>query len=112
MSGITKTVPQKKGEQAVNQLYDGSMTEFEFHMRGKPGKLDVGDYVYTIWQNELVGRCQVTRIVLNVRNPETDKVQTLIYVSCPGERLGTPIPYDGHRGTRYYKGPDWDSLKG
>jgi hypothetical protein len=28
-------------------------------------------------------------------------------VAAPGERLATPIPKQGHRGTRYYDGADW-----
>jgi len=57
MSGITKTIPQKDGIEAVEALYDGRIGEFEFHMAGKPSRLNVGDYVYTIWQDMLVGRC-------------------------------------------------------
>ena len=36
MSGITKTIPQKAGIDAVEALYDGRVGEFEFHMAGKP----------------------------------------------------------------------------
>ena len=107
MSGISKTIPQKEGKTAVDQLYDGSITEFELHMRGKPSKLTVGEYVYTIWQDELVGRCQITHMAYDVVNPNSGKKQTLIYVACPGEKLGSPIPHKGHRGTRYYDGEAW-----
>lgn len=106
MSGISKTIPQNR-EDSADWLFDGSVSEFEFHMRGKPSKLDVGDYVYTIWQDECLGRCKITRILLDQKHPRTGKVQTLIYVACPGERLKTPIPMKGHRGTRYYDGADW-----
>ena len=34
-SGITKTIPQKDGVEAVEALYDGRVGEFEFHMAGK-----------------------------------------------------------------------------
>ena len=51
--GITKTIPQSKGIAAVNTLYDGSINEFEFHMAGNPSKLSVGDYVYTIFQDQI-----------------------------------------------------------
>lgn len=108
MSGISKTIPQKKGVGAMEQLYDGSIAEFDFHMRGKPSRLEVGQYVYTIWQDELVGRCQITRFEYDVIDPQSGKKQTLIYVACPGERLGMPIPKKGHRGTRYYDGADWN----
>ena len=107
MSGISKTIPQKEGQSAVDQLYDGSITEFEFHMRGKPSRLAVGEYVYTIWQDELVGRCQITHMAYDVVDPDSGKKQTLITVTCPGEKLGSPIPHKGHRGTRYYDGTDW-----
>lgn len=109
MRGITKTVPQKEGRQAVDQLYDGSITEFEFHMRGKPSRLVEGDYVYTIYQDMLEGRCKVKEIILGVTNPVSGKVQTLIMVDCPGERLEPPVPKKGHRGTRYTEGEDWHS---
>ena len=55
--GITKTIPAKRGQAGVDCLYDGSLDEFEFHMAGKPSKLNEGDYVYTIFNDELVGRC-------------------------------------------------------
>ena len=34
MSGITKTIPQKEGIEALEVLYDGPVGEFEFHMAG------------------------------------------------------------------------------
>jgi hypothetical protein len=107
MSGITKTIPQKHGIEAVNTLYDGPVGEFEFHMAGKPSKLKVGDYVYTIWDNMLIGRLTITRIETGAVNPQSGKPRSLIFVATPGERLAEPIPRQGHRGTRYYDGADW-----
>ena len=105
--GITKTIPAKRGLEGVAALYDGSLTEFEFHMAGKPSRLKVGDYVYTIFNNELVGRLQVKELIGGAVNPDSGKPRTLVMVSCPGERLTVPIPRQGHRGTRYYDGADW-----
>ena len=107
MSGITKTIPQKAGVAFMNSLYDGSVDEHEFHMAGTPSRLNEGDYVYTIWENMLVGRCRITRLEGGASNPNSGKPRTLIYVACPGERLEQPIPRAGHRGTRYYDGADW-----
>ena len=105
--GITKTIPQKEGEEAITSLYDGSLSEFEFHMAGKPSKLHVGDYVYTIWQDKLVGRLKIKAFVAGAVNPNSGKARTLIMVEAPGEKLATPIPKQGHRGTRYYDGAEW-----
>ncbi|MEZ4712883.1 MAG: hypothetical protein R3A44_37185 [Caldilineaceae bacterium] len=105
--GITKTIPQKHGEEAYTSLYDGSLSEFEFHMAGKPSKLKVGDYVYTIWQNELVGRLKIKAFINDEVNPDSGVARTLIIVDAPGEKLATPIPKQGHRGTRYYDGAEW-----
>ncbi len=107
MSGITKTIPQKYGVEAVNSLYEGKKREYEFHMAGKPSRLNIGDYVYTIWDNQLIGRLEITRIDTGAVNPKSGKPRSLIYVSTPGERLAKPIPRKGHRGTRYYDGVDW-----
>lgn len=107
MSGISKTIPQTRGRAEVDMLYDGSINEFEFHMAGSPSRLAVGDYVYTIFENELVGRCQITALIGGARNPDSGKPRTLVMVRCPGERLATPIPHQGHRGTRYYDGAQW-----
>jgi len=107
MSGITKTIPQKDGIEAVEALYDGRVGEFEFHMAGKPSRLNIGDYVYTIWGDMLVGRCQITRIELGAVNPESGKARSLIFVKTPGEKLENPYPQKGHRGTRYYDGDGW-----
>ncbi|MEZ4590141.1 MAG: hypothetical protein R3D55_03220 [Chloroflexota bacterium] len=105
--GITKTIPAMRGQAGVDCLYDGSLDEFEFHMAGKPSKLNVGDYVYTIFNDELVGRCQIKELIGGATNPDSGKPRTLVMVACPGERLGQPIPRQGHSGTRYYDGADW-----
>ena len=105
--GITKTIPQKEGEGAITALYDGSLSEFEFHMAGKPSRLKVGDYVYTIWQDQLVGRLKIKEFIEGAANPNSGKPRTLIMVEAPGEKLVTPIPKQGHRGTRYYDGAEW-----
>ncbi len=106
--GITKTIPAKRGVEGANALYDGSLSEFEFHMAGKPSKLNVGDYVYTIFKDMLMGRCQIKALVGGAVNPNSGRPRTLIMVNCPGERMDTTIPRKGHRGTRYYDGSDWD----
>jgi len=107
MSGITKTIPQSEGIEAVQSLYDGTVGEFEFHMAGKPSRLKIGDYVYTIWQDMLVGRCEIIRIEHGAVNPDSGKPRSLIFVKTPGQRLKKPYPREGHRGTRYYDGGEW-----
>ena len=105
--GITKTIPAKEGIETLNELYDGSLTEYEFHMAGKPSKLKVGDFVYTVFGDELHGRLTIKEMVGGAVNPKSGKPRTLIIVAAPGERLAQPIPKKGHRGTRYYDGADW-----
>lgn len=104
--GITKTLPQKEGPQAAEDLYSVA-GEYEFHMAGKPSKLEVGHYVYTIWQDEIIGRLPIVRLEGGAVNPSSGRPRTLIYVRTPGERLAAPIPRAGHRGTRYYDGAEW-----
>ena len=106
-SGITKTIPANAGIERVNSLYDGSLTEYEFHMAGRPSRLSVGDYVYTIFGDELYGRLKIKKIAGGAVNPKSGKPRSLIYVDAPGERLTKPIAKKGHRGTRYYDGSDW-----
>lgn len=110
MSGITKTIPQKEGMQAIDRLYEGEAGEFEFHMAGKPSRLNVGEFVYTIWQDMLVGRLQITRIDTGGVNPNSGKPRSLIYVTTPGQRMGKPVSRKGHRGTRYYDGAEWNEI--
>lgn len=105
--GITKTIPAQDGIETVNSLYDGSRSEYEFHMAGKPSKLKVGDYVYTIFDDQLYGRLKVKQLIEGAINPESGQPRTLIIVAAPGERLPTPIPKKGHRGTRYTDGTEW-----
>lgn len=102
-----KTVPAARGQAGIDSLYNGSLSEFEFHMAGKPSKLNVGDYVYTIFKDNLVGRLKITELIGGAVNPNSGKPRTLIMVACPGEKLATSIPRQGHRGTRYYDGADW-----
>ena len=104
--GITKTIPAKEGEGAVDQLYN-TAGEYEFHMAGKPSRLKVGDFVYTIFRDQLLGRLRITRLEGGAVNPNSGKPRTLIFVETPGERLPHPIPKKGHRGTRYYDGAEW-----
>ncbi|KAA3645699.1 MAG: hypothetical protein DWQ07_12230 [Chloroflexi bacterium] len=105
--GISKTIPASQGEAALESLYDGSVKEFEFHMAGSPSKLEEGHYVYTIYNDQMHGRCKITRLVGGAVNPSSGKPRTLIYVACPGERLDKPIAMKGHRGTRYQEGEFW-----
>ena len=107
MKGITKTIPASRGDEGLESLYDGSRSTFEFHMAGKPSKLKVGDYVYTIFNDELRGRLKITELIGGATNPNSGRPRTLIMVNCPGEKLKVPIPRTGHRGTRYYEGEDW-----
>ncbi len=104
--GITKTIPAGEGRAAVDALYT-LHGEYEFHMAGAPSKLKVGDYVYTIFNDELVGRCRIHALVGGAVNPDSGKPRTLILVTTPGEKLAQPIAKAGHRGTRYYDGAQW-----
>ena len=105
--GITKTIPAREGQAGVDSLYDGIRSDFEFHMAGKPSKLNAGDYVYTIFHDQIVGRCRIRKLIGGAVNPSSGKPRTLIIVDCPGEKLKVPIQRKGHRGTRYYNGEDW-----
>ena len=109
MSGITKTIPASAGQERLDSLFDGTISEYEFHMAGTPSKLIAGDYVYAIFADLLHGRIRIDRIVGGAVHPKSGKPRSLIYVSTPGERLNTPIPRKGHRGTRYYDGAEWDA---
>ena len=61
--GITKTIPATDGVAAINALYDGTLNEYEFHMAGTPSKLKVGDYVYTIFNDQLIGRLKIKELI-------------------------------------------------
>ncbi len=105
--GITKTIPAGEGPEAIDALYDGTLSEYEFHMAGKPSKLEVGHFVYTIFGDQLVGRLRIKELIPGAINPKSGKPRTLIMVEAPGERLPIPVPKKGHRGTRYTEGEDW-----
>ena len=107
MSGITKTIPASAGLDRLNSLYDGSISEYEFHMAGTPSRLKAGNYVYTIFGDELYGRMKISRIVGGAAHPKSGRPRSLIFVEAPGERLDAPYPRKGHRGTRYYDAADW-----
>lgn len=106
--GISKTIPAKAGVEVLDSLYDGSRREFEFHMAGKePKRLKPGDYVYTIFNDQLHGRLRIREFVTGTVNPDSGKPRILVIVDAPGERLPQPVPKRGHRGTRYTDGEDW-----
>ena len=105
--GITKTIPATAGQETVDSLYDGSLTEYEFHMAGSPSKLKVGHYVYTIFGNQMIGRLRIKELIPGAGNPKSGKARALIIVDAPGERLELPVSKKGHRGTRYTEGDDW-----
>ena len=105
--GITKTIPASRGDEGLESLFDGSCAEFEFHMAGTPSKLKVGDFVYTIFNDQLRGRLHIRELVGGAINPKSGRPRTLIIVDCPGEKIAMPVTKKGHRGTRYYEGTDW-----
>ena len=105
--GITKTIPAGEGQEGVDALYDGSLSEYEFHMAGTPSKLKDGHYVYTIFGNQLIGRLCISALLPGAVNPKSGKPRTLIMVEAPGERLEFPVSKKGHRGGRYTNGDDW-----
>ena len=108
--GITKTIPAKAGVEVLDSLYDGSRNEYEFHMAGiEPKRLSAGDYVYTIFNDQLHGRLRIREFITGATNPASGKPLILVIVDAPGERLETPIAKKGHRGTRYTDGEDWPS---
>lgn len=106
--GITKTIPASRGIEGIDSLFDGSRTEFEFHMAGTPSKLKVGDSVYTIFNDQLRGRLRIRELIGGAVNPTSGRPRTLIIVDCPGEKIAIPVTKKGHRGTRYYEGTDWN----
>lgn len=106
--GITKTIPASRGEEGIDSLYDGSISSFEFHMAGTPSKLNEGDFVYTIFNDQLRGRLKIREFVGGAVNPKSGRARTLIIVDCPGEVISKPVFRKGHRGTRYYDGSDWE----
>jgi hypothetical protein len=106
--GITKTIPAAAGVEVLDSLYDGSRKAYEFHMAGRePKRLKPGDYVYTIFNDQLHGRLRINQLITGASNPNSGKPRILIIVDAPGERLRAPLPLQGHRGTRYTEGEDW-----
>ena len=106
--GITKTIPAKAGVEVLDSLYDGSRAEYDGHMVWKnPTILKVGDYVYTIFGDQLHGRLKIREFITGAVNPTSGKPRVLVIVETPGERLEKPVPKQGHRGTRYTQGEDW-----
>ena len=105
--GITKTIPANAGQETVDRLYDGTLSEYEFHMAGSPSKLKVGHYVYTIFGNQMIGRLRIKALLPGAVNPKSGKPRTLIMVEAPGDRLDLSVSKKGHRGTRYTDGDDW-----
>ena len=104
---ITKTIPASRGDEGNDSLFDGSRAEFEFHMAGTPSKLNVGDFVYTIFNDQLRGRLCIRELIDGAVNPKSGRPRTLILVNCPGEKIAKPVAKKGHRGTRYYEGTHW-----
>lgn len=106
--GITKTIPAKSGIETIDSLYDGSQKEYEFHMAGAaPTRLNIGDYVYTIFGDKLYGRLKIKQFITGGVNPASGKPRILVIVTAPGEKLARPLDKKGHRGTRYTDGSDW-----
>ena len=63
--------------------------------------------VYTIFQNQMIGRLRIRALLTGAVNPKSGRPRTLIMVEAPGEGLETPISKKGHQGTWYTEGEDW-----
>ena len=96
-----KTIATSAGQETVDALYDGSLSEYEFHMAGSPSKHKVGHYVYTIFQNQVFGWLRINAQLPGAIYPKSGRPRTLIMVEAPGERLEMLISKKAHRGTRY-----------
>ena len=105
--GISKTIPKSAGRAALESLYDGSVETYEFHLNSNLKRVNVGDWVYTIFDHQLHGRCRIVSLEPGHVNPCSGQPRTFVFVSCPGERLAEPIAMKGHQGTRYYEGDAW-----
>ena len=105
--GITKTIPASRGDEGIDSLFGGSRAEFEFHMADTPSKLNVNDFVYTIFNDQLRGRLCIRELIDGAVNPKSGRPRTVIIVNCPGEKIAKSVAKKGHRGTRYYDGTDW-----
>ncbi len=66
----------------LNSLFDGSLAEYEFHMAGNNPKVDVGDFVYTIFNHQLEGRLRIKELIPGHVNPNLDKPEPKRYVTC------------------------------
>lgn len=100
------TTPATEGVAAIHSLYKGSLSEFKFHMVSKPSKFNVGDYVYTIFTDHLVGRLKIEALIGDAVNLDSGGPRNPVIVKGPGERLTTPISKQSHRGTRYSDGAE------
>ena len=105
--GISKTIPKSAGREALDALYDGSLDQYEFHLNSNLKRVHVGDWVYTIFDNQLHGRCRIVSLEEGHTNPCSGAPRTFCFVACPGERLAEPISKKGHQGTRYHDGEGW-----
>lgn len=82
--GITKTISLGDGFETLEALYDGSLTEYQFRMMGRPTKLQVNDYVYTIFNAELYGRLKIKSMIGELIAHQAGAYHTLIVVEAPG----------------------------
>jgi len=90
--GITKTIPAGAGVEVLDSLYDGSRKEYEFHMAGsEPKRLKPGDYVYTIFNDQLHGRLKINKFITGASNPNSGRPANASTPRSRGRVIAAPV---------------------
>jgi len=114
----TRTIQRQEIEVHIRKWFQGPKREQRFPVKGRPSRLDKGDYLYIIWRGLIYGRFRVVsieRIPLNqspVVGPAGKQFVTKgthnIVVEAPGELACIAIKRRGHQSIRYDGVPEWD----
>ena len=107
---ITRTIQATENRSWVNQLFSGPPRQDWFPLPFTPRKAGVGDWLYVIYQGEIVGRCKIAAIP-PYQGPDpvggqghTIDARCRVYVEVPGERSPSTkktLSARGDMGIRY-----------
>lgn len=112
---FTRTIQRGEAEDHIDPWFEGQPGIHRFPVRGRPRRVQEGDFMYLIHRRRIIGRFRYlyTETIDPGAAPivgstpfRTEGTHNVV-VAVPGERAPGPIFRRGHQAIRYDAVPEW-----